>query len=65
MVISTRKKIPNSRPLVPSLLWWIVIGIILILIIWLITRNLEKFTDMTGLNTLGGIVYINLDKDTK
>ena len=41
---------------------WTIIGVISILLIWLLVRNLEKFTDgITGLNTLGGIVYINLD----
>lgn len=61
MVIFNRKKKTNPITLVPSLLWSVVIAITVILIIWLITLNIEKFTDMTGLNTLGGVVYINLD----
>jgi hypothetical protein len=47
---------------IPLIVQWVIIGVISILLIWLTVRNLEKFTDgITGLNTLGGIAYINLD----
>ena len=39
----------------------VAVVIILIIIGWLVFNQLEKFTNMTGLNTLGGVVYINLD----
>ena len=51
--------LPNKQN--KSLLLWVILGLLILLAGCLLFRNIDKFTVLKGLASLGGIVYINLD----